>query len=966
MAHLGCGVWKCGAAGLVAILAFAPLGAKAQSEANFSWDELDRRLPSGSRVEALGPTLMGDEVSLSDGGLAFSVVDVSIPGNNALPVELRRRYSVKDRKDTINDGMLADWQIDAPNISGVFAPDWINTGEQPGRRCSAATLPPVPIRHQRSDFWQGLTLNVPGGGEMLRRAVNAPAPADGASYPWNSSGQIQVACLAAIRNGDGEGFIALAPDGTKYRFDWMAQNSDRRVRQVVGYSPNTGSPYSTYLNRRHNALYATRVEDRFGNAVEYTYANAWNQPARLTRIASSDGRVLNINYTGSFVSSVNDGVRTWQYTIDGIYKTLTRVQLPDLTAWNIQFLDFATARIEHPVPQYETPPLNGDGFPVGSVVLPTDIFRTCSEQILAPSIGNVGNPIESLTGTVVHPSGAVATFTVDLQPHGRSHVPLTCSNVTTVGSNPPYWGYGNDPTDDVPIYPIFAYTLTLRSKTLQGKGMPAANWTYEYLPNFGFDRYPGTTEEYPVCPYNTSTQCEQPLCTSESCAQSSITTVHETDGRWRRFRYGNTYRYNEGKLLQEEVGSGTLVLRSTTYSYDLSREDAAYPARYGTSLRLNGDGFQGEFHRPQIQRTIQQDGVAYTRANTVLDVFSRPTAIARSNTIGYLRTESVGYFDHSSLWVLGQVSRSACIAPASCANDVMFSVDYDPSLAVRLRTYRFGAIDQNLTYHADGTVASVADARSLAGIDTAVHLLNWKRGYPQTITYPGGQSKRAVVNDQGWITSETDENGFATSYAYDSMGRLSQVVYPAGDATIWFNKSLGFRQLTNADPLPPGVMAGQWQELVAQGNYRKATYFDSMWRPVLTQEYDEADRASTLSVVSREYDASGRTVFQSYPSRDAVPPAVGEWTRHDALDRMTESRRDSELGQLVTRNEYLPGNQIRTINPKGAITLTAYDAYDEPQYELPASMDMPGGIHMEINRDAHGKPLTISRVGAAQ
>ena len=39
---------------------------------------------------------------------------------------MRRRYSVKDRKDTINDGMLADWQIDAPNISGVFAPDWIN------------------------------------------------------------------------------------------------------------------------------------------------------------------------------------------------------------------------------------------------------------------------------------------------------------------------------------------------------------------------------------------------------------------------------------------------------------------------------------------------------------------------------------------------------------------------------------------------------------------------------------------------------------------------------------------------------------------------------------------------------------------------------------------------------------------------------------------------------------------------
>ena len=468
------GRWTGCAIALCVCVSLVPSLAKAQSDANFSWDELDRRLPSSSKIEALGPSLMGDEISLSNGALSFSVVDVSIPGNNALPVELRRQYSVKDRKDTVNDGMLADWQIDAPNISGVFAPDWVNTGSQPGLRCSATTLPPVPIRHQRSDFWQGLTLNVPGGGEVLRRAASAPAPSNGVSYPWNTSTQFQIGCLSSIRNGDGEGFTAIGPDGTKYRFDWMAQNSDRRVRQIVGYSVPTGLPYSTYLNRRHNALYATRVEDRFGNSVEYTYTNAWNQPARLTRIASSDGRVLSINYSDGYVSSVSDGTHSWQYSIDATYKSLTRVQLPDNSAWSIQFLNFATARVEHPVPQYDTPPLNPDGFPVGSVVLPTEIFRTCSEQLLAPSIGSVSNPIESLSGTVVHPSGAIGTFTVDLRPHGRSQVPLSCTNVTTAGSNPPYWGYGNDPTDDVPVYPIFAYTLTTRSKVLTGAGIQPA------------------------------------------------------------------------------------------------------------------------------------------------------------------------------------------------------------------------------------------------------------------------------------------------------------------------------------------------------------------------------------------------------------------------------------------------------------------------------------------------------------
>ena len=66
-----------------------------------------------------------------------------------------------------------------------------------------------------------------------------------------------------------------------------------------------------------------------------------------------------------------------------------------------------------------------------------------------------------------------------------------------------------------------------------------------------------------MCPYGTATLCEQPLCESEICAGSSITTVYEPDGRWRKIHYGNTYRYNEGKLLREEIGTGSVVARTT-------------------------------------------------------------------------------------------------------------------------------------------------------------------------------------------------------------------------------------------------------------------------------------------------------------------------------------------------------------------------------------------------------------------
>ena len=39
-------------------------------------------------------------------------------------------------------------------------------------------------------------------------------------------------------------------------------------------------------------------------------------------------------------------------------------------------------------------------------------------------------------------------------------------------------------------------------------------------------------------------------------AGSTRTTVSGPDGEWVRYHYGNTYRYNEGKLLQVDSGTG--------------------------------------------------------------------------------------------------------------------------------------------------------------------------------------------------------------------------------------------------------------------------------------------------------------------------------------------------------------------------------------------------------------------------
>ncbi|MGH8078346.1 MAG: hypothetical protein ACREPE_13610 [Lysobacter sp.] len=79
-------------------------------------------------VGAMGPDLLGDQVSYYSGGLTFTNTDVSVAGNSALPVSVTRTYSVKARNgyphpDTASgkDLPFGDWDLDLPRVTGVFA-----------------------------------------------------------------------------------------------------------------------------------------------------------------------------------------------------------------------------------------------------------------------------------------------------------------------------------------------------------------------------------------------------------------------------------------------------------------------------------------------------------------------------------------------------------------------------------------------------------------------------------------------------------------------------------------------------------------------------------------------------------------------------------------------------------------------------------------------------------------------------
>ncbi|MFT4257599.1 MAG: RHS repeat protein, partial [Pseudoxanthomonas sp.] len=330
----------------------------------------------------------------------------------------------------------------------------------------------------------------------------------------------------------------------------------------------------------------------------------------------------------------------------------------------------------------------------------------------------------------------------------------------------------------------------------------------------------------------------------------------------------------------------------------------------------------------------------------------------------YSKTEVTTYYDDTAKWVLGQTASVTCTvsvpASSSCDGDVVSAATYS-SNAQLLTSKSYGKLQQTLTYNTDGTVATVKDGNS-----NVISVSNWKRGIPQTISYPGSVSESAVVSDQGWLTSVTDENGYKTCYTYDGMGRITKVTYPSEstsgvcDTSAWNATTLVFEKVNSAEY---GIPAGHWRQTVTTGNGKKIVYFDAMWRPLVTREYDTANEAATKRFQRFVYDWDGSTTFASYPgTSDGL--STGTWSEYDALGRPISISQDSEQGLLATLTEYLPGFQIRVTNPRGTQTATQYQAWDRPTTEFPTGVTTYAGTDTAatvIARDAQGEPTAITR-----
>ncbi len=949
---------------LAAVLAFTAAGAQAQWVPNAD-AFYGKALKGADGLQPLGNDLFGERVEQQTGSTEFRHIDLTVPTNGKIPIQVARRFRATfdtprgfmNQPDYTSHVAGWNWQLDVPYITGTFeqesytAPNGdVVTGDgwataegiaagQPGRRCNVDRFAPAIQNPTRSNiyrtfgvsahyYWNGNNINIPGLGEerMLSMRSIDQRPSTGQTYRGITRSGWVVDCLPSIRNGPGEGFRVTTPDGTSYYFDYMAK------RKAFDLTDGGGNDEEHTLVRRVDYfLFASHAIDRHGNWVEWQYEYPPN-PFRLTAIRSSEQISVVLNYTpGGKIDTIQDGTRTWKYLYGagGAAAALVGVVQPDGSRWTYT---------------YDIRP--------GSVDV-LNYRQLCTYNALSLTTSVPGNAEDRHVITMTHPAGATGAFTFRNLLHGTQRTPGACRVLSL----------GPALVEDVEGVPKAFVAASLVGKQITGPALSAMNWTYAYAPSWSYESE----------------------CPTGACASTSQTTETRPDGSRILRNYGNRYDTNNGRLLSvQHRDPGNQLLRTETHSYlaadpqyppppsgrimprsnygcegsvppaQMLAPGQTFPEAHGCDVDARMDNPVSRAVRPIVSVEIAQAGATFTTRTTAFDARARSTAVIREGSLGYTKTDTTSYHDNTTKWVLGQVAN---------VRNVDRSVDevsrsFDPVSALPATESRFGRLYRSFTYWPKGMPKQITDANNVT-----VFLEDSFRGTPRLISMMSGARYQLAVDYAGRVTRITDPLGNATAHTYDGMGRLTQTTYPSGDSTAWAATTNVYERVDSDEY---GIPAGHWRRTASVGTRRTVTYYDGLWQPILTREFDAGDTSVPERITARRFDFDGRAYFQSRPVIEAktwMSPATGTWTTFDSIGRVTSVRDDLDIGQATTTIEWLPGFQKRVTDPRGHQTVYAFRALGEPKDDQPMTIDAPETQYTMFSRDIWGKPTAIARTG---
>jgi len=635
------------------------------AQAGTYYEEQGQLIRASKSVKALGPDLFGDKVNHYNGALEFVQTDVNLLGGNELAVAVGRRFNANLTAFNLN-GHFGRWDLEIPRIQGVFASGGFVNGWGGTDRCSRFSAPPTVTGNlqegawKAKEYWRGNMLYIPGSGEkeiLLRTQDGWTGPTDGQAYGLLTKDNWSLGCIPLAQGGgEGEGFVALSPTGVRYQFDWMTgrtaaalyratpfsstQAAGRRQALAADRKPMRPDGYS--LNRVEVWILPTKITDRYGNWVKFTY-DAGDR-GRLLRIDASDGRQLSFTYqdTPRRIKTVSDGVRTWtyNYTADG---DLSGIVLPDQSRWTFSLDQFFMSSEEMYLGAPSTCLASGNGFL---------------------------NKVRS-AAVMTHPSGAVGRFEVEPVEHARGSDDATCFTLNGGVT--------------MPASPAYYAIQSIQKKVLSGPGMPSQTWNYSYSSPIGEGSYPGCT----YCPTTKWTQVQEP--SGRFTRLTHGMKVGQNEGLL---------------LKTEDYSAQGNLMRTVSQSYRAYDAGPYPQRVGSSILNFGDGYLHGRLQPLEQRVTTQQgQNFSWTVASgaTGFDRWARTLQVLKSGP-GGSRTETTVYKDLPDRWVMG-LTESVSIAGfgASVFNeyDTLGRKTSETAFGVPTFTYGYNA-DGTLAWKQDG------------------------------------------------------------------------------------------------------------------------------------------------------------------------------------------------------------------------------------------------------------------------